>query len=248
MGQASGGGRGGGLLAGRGPGHPAHQGRISPGKGDHRGKPRIGVFVCHCGINIAGVVDVVAVAEYARTLPNVVYADHYTFTCSTDSLDKMRQVIETENLNRVVVASCSPRTHEPLFQENLRKAGLNKYLFEMANIRDQDSWVHQGTPELATEKAKELVRMSMARAAILEPLSDLLFPVSQTGPGGGRRPGRPDGGPDHCRRRLPGLPGGSAGPAGRQPGPSGCARTLEGHEVQPYLQELVRPGGKPPPH
>ncbi len=142
-------------------------------------EPRIGVFVCHCGINIAGVVDVAAVADYARTLPQVVYADHFTFTCSTDSLDRMRQVIEEQGLNRVVVASCSPRTHEPLFQENLRKAGLNKYLFEMANIRDQDSWVHQGEPALATEKAKELVRMSVARAALLKPVGDLLFPVTQ---------------------------------------------------------------------
>ena len=85
-------------------------------------------------------------SEFARTLPGVVYADHYTFTCATDSLEAMRQVIEENRLNRVVVASCSPRTHEPLFQDNLRQAGLNKYLFEMANIRDQDSWVHQGDP------------------------------------------------------------------------------------------------------
>ncbi|MFP3868470.1 MAG: NAD(P)-binding protein [Desulfobacteraceae bacterium] len=141
--------------------------------------PRIGVFVCHCGINIAGVVDVMAVTEYARTLPGVVYADHYTFSCSTDSLQRMREVIEEQHLNRVVVASCSPRTHEPLFQDNLRQAGLNKYLFEMANIRDQDSWVHQAEPELATEKAKELVRMSVARAARLEPLPELPFEVDQ---------------------------------------------------------------------
>ncbi|MFH1596769.1 MAG: 4Fe-4S binding protein, partial [Pseudomonadota bacterium] len=139
---------------------------------------RIGVFVCHCGINIAGVVDVAAVSDYARTLSGVVYADHFTFTCATDSLEKMREVIEEQGLNRVVVASCSPRTHEPLFQDNLRKAGLNKYLFEMANIRDQDSWVHQGNPELATEKAKELVKMAVARAAVLEPLSELPFQVT----------------------------------------------------------------------
>ena len=142
-------------------------------------EPRVGVFVCHCGINIGAIVDVPAVTDYVRTLPHVVYADHYTFTCATDSLDNMREVIERENLNRVVVASCSPRTHEPLFQENLRKAGLNKYLFEMANIRDQDSWVHQGSPAMATEKAKELVQMSVARAAILKSLDDQLFPVSQ---------------------------------------------------------------------
>ncbi|MGA9753693.1 MAG: FAD-dependent oxidoreductase, partial [Desulfobaccales bacterium] len=202
-------------------------------------KPRIGVFICHCGINIAGVVDVVAVAEYALTLPNVVYADHYTFTCATDSLDNMRQVIETENLNRIVVASCSPRTHEPLFQENLRKAGLNKYLFEMANIRDQDSWVHQGSPELATEKAKELVRMSTARAAILEPLSDLLFPVSQKALvlGGGLAGLTAaltiaDGGYQVYLAEAQDRLVGSLAQRMRS--------TLEGYEVQPFLQELVR--------
>ncbi|MFZ5449884.1 MAG: FAD-dependent oxidoreductase [Thermodesulfobacteriota bacterium] len=140
-------------------------------------KPRIGVFVCHCGINIAGVVDVAQVSRYAQTLPGVVYADHYTFTCATDSLEKMREVIAAEGLNRVVVASCSPRTHEGLFQDNLRQAGLNKYLFEIANIRDQDSWVHQGEPVLATEKAKELVKMAVARAEALEPLKELPVPV-----------------------------------------------------------------------
>ncbi|MCL4500864.1 MAG: FAD-dependent oxidoreductase [Deltaproteobacteria bacterium] len=201
--------------------------------------PRIGIFICHCGINIAGVVDVAAVADYARTLPGVVYTDHYTFTCATDSLDKMRQVIETENLNRVVVASCSPRTHEPLFQENLRKAGLNKYLFEMANIRDQDSWVHQGAPDAATAKAKELVRMAAARAAILEPLGDLLFPVSQQAlvVGGGLAGLTAaltiaDGG-YQVYLTEPGEP--LAASLAR-----GMRRTLEGHEIQPYLKELVR--------
>jgi heterodisulfide reductase subunit A-like polyferredoxin len=200
--------------------------------------PRVGVFICHCGINIAAVVDVAAVTDYARTLPNVVYADHNTFTCSTDTLDKMRQVIETENLNRVVVASCSPRTHEPLFQENLRKAGLNKYLFEMTNIRDQDSWVHQGTPELATEKAKELMRMSVASAALLEPLSDLLFPVIQKAlvVGGGLAGLTAaltiaDSGYQVYLTEVQDRLGSSLA---RQ-----MRRTLEGHEVQPYLQELV---------
>ena len=129
-----------------------------------REEPRIGVFVCHCGINIAGIVDVAEVTEYARTLPGVVYADHFFFTCSTDSQEKMQQVIREQGLNRVMVASCSPRTHEGLFQDTLRKAGLNKYLFEMANIRDQCSWVHQADPVMATEKAKDLVRMAVARA------------------------------------------------------------------------------------
>lgn len=142
-------------------------------------EPRIGVFICHCGINIAGVVNVNEVSEYARTLPGVVYADHFLFTCSTDSMEKMAEVIKEQGLNRTIVASCSPRTHEALFQETLRKAGLNKYLFEMANIRDQCSWVHQSLPELATEKAKDLVRMAVARSRLLEPLYEIPFDVVQ---------------------------------------------------------------------
>ncbi|MDP1761105.1 MAG: FAD-dependent oxidoreductase, partial [Deltaproteobacteria bacterium] len=141
--------------------------------------PRIGVFVCHCGHNIASIVDVEALAEYARTLPSVVYADHFTFTCATDSLENMRQVIEAESLNRIVVAACSPRTHEPLFRENLRQAGLNKYLFRMVNIRDQDAWVHQQVPEQATAKAKDLLKMGVARAALLEPLQETPFQVTR---------------------------------------------------------------------
>ncbi|MBN2178902.1 MAG: FAD-dependent oxidoreductase [Deltaproteobacteria bacterium] len=132
--------------------------------------PRIGVFICHCGINIGGVVDVPAVVEYTRTLPNVVYVEDNLFTCSQDTAVKMGEVIKEQNLTRVVVASCSPRTHEPLFQENCEKAGLNRYLFEMANIRDQDSWVHMNEPEAATVKAKDLVRMSVAKAQYLKPL------------------------------------------------------------------------------
>ncbi|MCX7981931.1 MAG: NAD(P)-binding protein [Syntrophales bacterium] len=132
--------------------------------------PRIGVFVCHCGINIGGVVNVPEVRDYAKTLPNVVFATDNLFTCSQDAAVKMGEVIKEYNLTRVVVASCSPRTHEPLFQENCEKAGLNPYLFEMANIRDQDSWVHMNEPEKATEKAKDLVRMAVAKAQFLMPL------------------------------------------------------------------------------
>ncbi|NIA17562.1 MAG: FAD-dependent oxidoreductase, partial [Planctomycetes bacterium] len=110
-------------------------------------EPRLGVFVCHCGINIGGIVDVPGVAEYARTLPYVVYAEENLYTCSQDTQDHIKEVIEEHNLNRIVVASCSPRTHEPLFQETLRQAGLNPYLFEMANIRDQCSWVHMNEPK-----------------------------------------------------------------------------------------------------
>jgi len=143
--------------------------------------PRVGVFVCHCGINIAGVVDIPTVTEYVKNLPHVVYADHYTFTCATDSLEKMKEIIEEHKLNRVVVASCSPRTHEPLFQDNLRQVRLNKYLFEMANIRDQDSWVHQGEPEQATELAKDLIKMAIGRALKLEAFQETQFQVVQRG-------------------------------------------------------------------
>ncbi len=135
-------------------------------------EPRIGVLICHCGINIAGIVDVDQVTEYAKTLPEVVYADHFLFSCSTDSQEQLQTVIREHRLNRVIVASCSPRTHEGLFQNTLRRAGLNKYLFEMANIRDQCSWVHQNEPVAATEKAKDLVRMAVARSRLLEPLAE----------------------------------------------------------------------------
>ncbi len=133
-------------------------------------EPRIGVFVCHCGLNIGSVVDVPAVRDYARQLPEVAYVADNLFTCSQDTQKLIREAIKENNLNRVVVAACTPRTHEPLFQETIREAGLNRYLFEMANIRDQDSWVHQGEPEKATQKAKDLIRMAVAKSALLEPL------------------------------------------------------------------------------
>ena len=135
-------------------------------------KPRIGVFVCNCGVNIAGVVRVPEVVEYAKTLPHVVHTQENLFSCSQDAQDRLREIIAQQRLNRVVVAACSPRTHEPLFQETLKNAGLNKYLFEMANIRDQDSWVHQNNPDAATLKAKDLVRMAVAKASLLEPLPE----------------------------------------------------------------------------
>ena len=143
-------------------------------------KSRIGVFVCHCGINIAGVVDVEAVTDYVRSLANVTYATHCMFACSTDQLQEIKGAIREHNLNRVVVASCTPRTHEPLFRNTLRDAGLNPYLFELANIREQDAWVHKSEPEAATEKAKNLVRMSVSRARLLEPLYDTSYQVVQS--------------------------------------------------------------------
>ncbi len=133
-------------------------------------EPRIGVFICHCGRNIGGYADVPSIVEYARTLPNVVYAEDNLYTCSTDTQQQITRLIDEEDLNRVVVASCSPRTHEPLFRNTCREAGLNEYLFEMANIRDQCTWVHMNQPEAATHKAKDLVRMAVAKARMLEPL------------------------------------------------------------------------------
>jgi len=143
--------------------------------------PRIGVFVCHCGINIGGVVDVPSVVEYAKTLPNVVYAERNLYTCSSDTQEIIKEKIKENNLNRVVVASCTPRTHEPLFQETIREAGLNRYLFEMANIRDQCSWVHMHLPEAATEKAKDLMRMAVTKARLLSPLERLPLDVTRRG-------------------------------------------------------------------
>ena len=133
-------------------------------------EPRVGVFVCHCGINIGGVVNVPDVVEYAKGLPGVVYAERNLYTCSQDTQAKITQKILEQGLNRVVVASCTPRTHEPLFQDTIRQAGLNPHLFELANIREQDSWVHRGAPEVATQKAKQLVGMAVAKARYLRPL------------------------------------------------------------------------------
>ncbi len=144
-------------------------------------QPRIGVFVCHCGINIAGTVKVTEVVEYAKKLPNVVYAENNLYSCSDDSQQHVKEMIEKYKLNRVVVAACTPRTHEPLFQETIREKGLNKFLLEFTNIRDQCSWVHSQEPEQATEKAKDLVRMACARANHLEPLPTITIPVIQSG-------------------------------------------------------------------
>lgn len=133
-------------------------------------EPRIGVYVCHCGINIGGVVDVPAVAEYAKTLPNVVIAKDYKYYCSDPGQQVIQDDIKEHNLNRIVVAACSPRLHEPTFRRCVREAGLNQFLFEFANLREHDSWVHMGEPEAATEKAKDLTRMAVAKARLLEPL------------------------------------------------------------------------------
>lgn len=139
---------------------------------------RTGVFVCHCGINISSVVDVPAVVEYARTLPTVVVATEKIYACAQDAQASIKEIITTNNLNRVVISSCSPRTHEPLFQETLREAGLNAHLFDMANIRDQCSWVHRDEPVKATEKAKELTKMAVIRAALQQPVQPVYMDMN----------------------------------------------------------------------
>ncbi len=141
-------------------------------------EPRIGVFVCNCGINIGSVVNVPEVQAYAKTLPNVVLSDENLFTCSQDTQDKMKKFIDEYKINRIVVASCSPRTHEPLFRATIREAGLNKYLFEMANIRDQCSWIHMQDKKGATEKAKDLVRMAVTNANYIKPLKEVTINVN----------------------------------------------------------------------
>jgi len=142
------------------------------------GETRIGVFVCHCGTNIGAYVDVPQVVEYVKGLPNVVHAERNLFTCSEEGISAIKKAITEYNLNRVVVASCTPRTHEPLFRAACEEAGLNKYLFEFVNIRDQCSWVHMRQPEKATEKAKDLIRMGIAKASLLEPLEEVEVQVT----------------------------------------------------------------------
>ncbi len=132
--------------------------------------PRVGVFVCNCGINIGSVVRVPEVAEYAKSIPGVVHTEEFLFSCSQDSIEKIKDRINEHKLNRVVVASCTPRTHAPLFMSSLKEAGLNSYLFEQANIREHASWVHRDHPDAATEKAKDLVRMAVAKVKLLKPV------------------------------------------------------------------------------
>jgi len=143
-------------------------------------EPRVGVFVCHCGANIGSVVDVPSVVEYALTLPNVIYAQEQLFSCATNSAKEITDMIKEKGINRVVIAACSPRTLEPLFWDTLREAGINQYFLEMANIREHCSWVHSREKEDATQKSKDIVRMSVARACHLEPLQEIDLPVNKT--------------------------------------------------------------------
>jgi heterodisulfide reductase subunit A len=143
-------------------------------------EPKIGAFICECGINIGGVVDVPDVVEYVKTLPNVTHAEHNMYTCSQDTQEHIKEMIKEHDLNRIMVASCTPRTHQPLFQNTVAEAGLNPYLFEMANIRDQCSWVHFNEPEKATQKAKDLVRMGLAKTKLNSPLPKIPIEVKQS--------------------------------------------------------------------
>ena len=200
--------------------------------------PKIGVFVCHCGANIGSVVNVPSIVEYVLTLPNVVYAKEQLFSCATNSAKEITDLAKEKGLNRVVIGACSPRTLEPLFRDTLREAGLNQYYCEMANIREHNSWVHTKEKEAATHKAKDIIRMSVARARYLEPLQEFDLPVNKTAlvVGGGiagmtcalsiARQGHPV----HLVEKEAAL--------------GGMARRihtiLEGMDVQAYLDDMIR--------
>jgi heterodisulfide reductase subunit A len=156
-----------------------HEKKYPPEKNITTEKPRIGVFLCHCGINIGGYVDVPAVAEYVRTIPDVAVVETNVYTCSEDTQKKIVDAIKKHHLNRIMVAACTPRTHEPLFQKSLRDAGLNPHLLEMTNIREQCSWVHMDNPQKATEKAKQLIAMTVAKTRFLQPIQEAEIPVLQ---------------------------------------------------------------------
>ena len=142
-----------------------------------REENRIGIYICHCGLNIAGVVDCRAVAEYGQGLPDVIVSRHDSYLCSEPGQNQIKTDIHEQGLNRIVVASCSPRLHEPTFRKCLHEAGLNPYLLEMANLREQCSWVHSRDPEGATQKSKDLVRSAVARARWLYAREEIEVPI-----------------------------------------------------------------------
>jgi len=209
-----------------------------PEKDVSQEEPRIGVFVCHCGANIGSVVNVPSVVEYSLTLPNVVHAQEQLFSCATNSAMEISDIIKEKGLNRVVVAACSPRTLEPLFRDTLLEAGINQYYFEMANIREHDSWVHSKEKEDATEKAKDIVRMSVARACFLEPLEEFDLPVNKTAlVVGGGVAGMT------CALSIA-RQGHNVCLVEKEKELGGAARkihyTLEGMDVQAYLKNLIK--------
>ncbi len=201
-------------------------------------RPRVGVFVCKCGINIAGVVDIQDVADYTATLPYVEFVGQNLFTCSQDTQDQIKEIIREHQLNRIVVASCTPKTHEGIFMDTLQSCGLNKYLFEMANIRNQNSWIHSNAPEKATEKAKELIKMAVARASTLYPLHEKIIPVNKRAlvVGGGvagmnAALGLADQGFETILLEREAQLGGMA---------NRLTQTIEGVAVLPYLEALIQ--------
>ena len=201
-------------------------------------EPKIGVFVCHCGANIGRVVNVPSVVEYALSLPNVVYAQEQLFSCATNAAKEITDIAKEKGLNRVVVAACSPRTLEPLFRDTVREAGINPYYYEMANIREHCSWVHSKEKEEATRKAKDIVRMSVARSAFLEPLQEIELPVNKAAlVVGGGIAGMT------CALSIAGQ-GHEVYLLEKDTELGGIARklhyTLEGLDVQAYLRDLVR--------
>ncbi len=201
-------------------------------------EPRIGVFVCHCGANIGRVVNVPETVEYCKTLPNVVYAQEQLFSCATNCAKEITDMTKEKGLNRVIVAACSPRTLEPLFRDTVREAGLNQYYYEMANIREHNSWVHSKEKEEATQKAKDIIRMSAARALHLEPLQEIDLPVNKAAlVVGGGIAGMT------CALSIANQ-GHEVHLVEKEKDLGGTARrihhTLEGLDVQAYLRDLVR--------
>jgi heterodisulfide reductase subunit A len=213
--------------------------RIYPPEKDvSQEEPKIGVFVCHCGANIGRVVNVPETVEYCKTLPNVVYAQEQLFSCATNAAKEITDMINEKGLNRVVVAACSPRTLEPLFRDTLREAGINQYYYEMANIREHDSWVHSKEKEEATEKAHDIIRMSVARACHLQPLQEFNLPVDKralvVGGGiGGMTAALSVAGQGHEVYLI--EKGTDLGGIARR-----IHATLEGLDVQAYVRDLVQ--------
>ncbi len=200
-------------------------------------EPRIGVFVCHCGANIGRVVDIPSTVEYCLTLPNVIYAQEQLFSCASNSAQEITDMITEKGLNRVVIAACTPRTLEPLFRDTLREAGINQYYLEMANIREHNSWVHSKAKEEATVKARDLIRMSVARANLLEPLQEIDLPVNKAAlVVGGGIAGM------NCAFSIA-EQGHKVHLIEKEPVLGGIARrihdTLEGLDVQDYLRSLI---------
>lgn len=227
-----------GELLNRRRGNLAQERIYPPEKDVSAEEPRIGVFVCHCGANIGRVVDVPSAVEYALTLPNVVYAQEQLFSCATNSAKEITDMTKEKGLNRVVVAACSPRTLEPLFRDTLREAGINQYYYEMANIREHNSWVHSKEKEAATEKAKDIIRMSVARACHLEPLQEFDLPVNKAAlVVGGGIAGM------NCALSIASQ-GHAVHLVEKETVLGGMARkvysTLEGLDVQTYLRELIQ--------